>query len=158
MLKTLLLTTPSLTPLLLRLVLGLVILPHGLQKAFGLFGGFGFTATMQYFGSLHIPPVFGLLAILAESVGALMLIFGAATRLAALGVGVTMTVAALTVHLPNGFFMNWFGQQKGEGLEFFLLAVTMSLALVARGAGALSIDRSLTGTRSADELPAYQRA
>lgn len=147
MIQTLLSTSRTLTPLLLRLTLGLVILPHGLQKAFGLFGGYGFTGTIEYFGSLHIPTVFGLLAILAESVGALLLILGAFSRLAALGVGVTMLTAALTVHLPNGLFMNWFGQQKGEGVEFFLLAIVIAVSVLIQGGGALSVDQFLTRKR-----------
>ena len=145
MLRRLIATSNDLTPMLLRLILGLVILPHGLQKAFGLFGGYGFTGTMTYFtDTLGIPYVFGVLAILAELVGSLMLIFGALSRLAAVGIGVTMLVAILTVHLPNGFFMNWFGNQKGEGFEYFLLAIGLSLGVMIQGSGALSVDRFLS--------------
>jgi len=50
-------------------------------------------------------------------------------------------VAALMVHVQNGFFMNWFGNQSGEGFEYHLLVVGMSLALVISGGGKWSLDR-----------------
>lgn len=130
--------------LIARVALGLVILPHGLQKTFGWFGGAGFEGTMGFLsGHMGIPAVFAVLAILAESLGALALIFGLLGRVSALGVGITMAVAALMVHVPNGFFMNWFGSQKGEGLEYFVLAVSLALITLIKGSGALSLDRVL---------------
>jgi putative oxidoreductase len=48
------------------------------------------------------------------------------------------------VHLQNGFFMNWFGNQKGEGYDYHLLAIAIAAALLLRGAGAFSVDRALT--------------
>ena len=138
-------TNDSGTLLLLRTVLALVILAHGLQKLFGWFGGFGFAGTMGYFtDTLGIPWIFGFAAILAETVGALLLFAGLLSRLAALSIGVVMIVATLTVHLSNGFFMNWFGTQAGEGFEFFLLATAMAAAVVVGGGGAWSVDRRLT--------------
>ncbi len=133
-------TDNSTSLLLQRIVLGLVVLPHGLQKTLGLFGGGGFDGTMGYFASLGMPAVLGALVIAAESLGAIGLIAGAGTRLAAFGVAATMVGAALLVHLPNGFFMNWFGNQAGEGFEFHLLAVALALPIVVRGAGAYSVD------------------
>lgn len=128
----------------LRLALGIMILPHGLQKTFGLFGGYGFSGTMGFFtDTMGIPWIFAFAAILAEFLGGIGLITGTLTRLAALGVGVTMLVAALTVHLQHGFFMNWFGAQKGEGVEFFILAIGIAVALIIKGGGALSVDRAL---------------
>ena len=143
-LTALLATTDSLVPLVLRVALGIVILPHGLQKTFGWFGGSGFGGTMQWFDSIGIPAVLGILAIAADTLGALGLIAGVATRIAAFGVGVNMVVAALMVHRPNGFFMNWSGAQQGEGFEFHILATAMSLALIAAGGGKWSGDRALT--------------
>ncbi|MCX6568283.1 MAG: DoxX family protein [Candidatus Aminicenantes bacterium] len=100
-----------------------MILPHGAQKVLGWFGGGGFTATMRGFESnFHIPTVFALLAILAESVGAVALIAGFFTRIAALALSVDMLVAIALVHLKNGFFMNWGGTAKGEGFEYHILA------------------------------------
>ncbi len=94
---------------------------------------------------MGIPYIFALLAILAEFFGALGLIVGLGTRIAALGIGVTMAVATLMVHVPNGFFMNWYGNQAGEGVEFHLLSIGMALALIFSGAGKWSLDRLLAG-------------
>lgn len=124
----------------LRLALGIMILPHGLQKTLGWFGGYGFKGTMGYLtGQVGAPWIFAFLAILAESVGGLMLIAGFGTRLAALGVGGVMLVAA-AMHWSNGFFMNWVGNQKGEGVEFHLLALGMVVALLILGGGKWSVD------------------
>src|SRR5262249_5985449 len=107
----------------LRVALGVVMLPHGAQKLLGWFGGNGFEGTMGFFtGSLGVPYVIALLAIIAEFFGAIGLITGLLSRVAALGIAAVMAVAAYTVHLPNGFFMNWTGQQQGEGFEFHILA------------------------------------
>lgn len=126
-----------------RIILGLVILPHGAQKLLGWYGGYGFTASMGYFtDQLGIPAVLALLAIVAESFGALGLILGFLSRIAAVGVGAVMAVASF-YHLPNGFFMNWFGNQAGEGIEFHLLAIALAVAVVIRGSGALSVDALL---------------
>lgn len=139
-LPSLVATGDSFAPTVLRLSLGFMILPHGLQKTLGWFGGYGFNGTMGYLtGQVGAPWIFALLAILAESVGGLMLIAGFGTRLAALGVGGVMLVAA-TMHWSNGFFMNWFGNQKGEGVEFHLLALGIVAALLILGGGKWSVD------------------
>lgn len=128
----------------IRVALGLVILPHGLQKTIGWFGGYGFSATMDSFTSgMGIPAAFAFLAIAAESAGALGLITGLFSRVAALGVGSVMAVAAM-MHRTNGFFMNWSGTQAGEGFEFHLLAMGMAIAVMIAGAGRWSIDRALS--------------
>jgi putative oxidoreductase len=127
---------------LLRLTLGLVMLPHGLQKTVGWFGGYGYTGTMGWFASLGIPAVLGFLAIAAETAGAVALITGITTRIAAFGVAVTLAVAS-TMHASNGFFMNWSGQQKGEGIEFHILGVAIAVVLMIGGAGRFSIDRAI---------------
>lgn len=128
----------------LRLALGAVMLPHGAQKLLGWFGGHGFEGTMGYFtGVLGIPSVLAFLVILAESVGALALIAGFFGRLSAAGLGLVMAGAIFFGHLEHGFFMNWSGQQAGEGFEFHLLAIGIALALTLRGSGAWSLDRLL---------------
>ncbi|HET9948334.1 MAG TPA: DoxX family protein [Longimicrobiales bacterium] len=130
-----------------RLALGAMILPHGLQKVFGWFGGYGLGATLSAFTeTLGIPWVLALAAILSESVGGLALLLGLGGRLAALAVGTVMVVAALTQHVQNGFFMNWAGTLPAgtEGFEFHLLAVALAAVVVLRGSGALSLDRVLT--------------
>jgi len=138
-------TTDTWAPLVLRVTLGLLIFPHGAQKLLGWFGGYGFSGTMGFFtGTLGIPALFAFLAIVAESFGALGLIVGLATRVAALGVGATMAVAALVTYSQNGyFFMNWFGAQSGEGIEYHLLAVGVAMALIVSGGGKWSLDRLL---------------
>ncbi|MBL9201390.1 MAG: DoxX family protein [Opitutaceae bacterium] len=142
-LTSLVATGDSFAPLFLRLALGAMILPHGLQKTVGWFGGYGFQGTMGWLtGTVGAPWIVALLAILAESVGGLMLILGAGTRPAAVGVGAVMLVAA-KMHLANGFFMNWTGKQAGEGVEFHLLAVGIAVALVILGGGRASVDRAL---------------
>ena len=126
----------------LRLVLGIVFFAHGAQKMLGWFGGYGFTGTMGFFtGMMHIPAVFAFLAIAAEFFGGLGLIFGLFTRVAAFGMFCNMFVAVAMVHHQFGFFMNWAGTQKGEGFEFHLLALAITILLMIRGAGAASVDR-----------------
>lgn len=145
MLKKLLTTKDDISMMTLRITLGLVIFPHGAQKLFGWFGGYGFSGTMHHFTeNMGIPYLFALLAILAESFGALGLIVGLGTRIAALGVGATIGVAAFMGHVQHGFFMNWFGKQAGEGFEYHLLVVGMALALIIRGGGKWSLDRLLS--------------
>jgi len=127
--------------LLVRIALGIVILPHGMQKALGLFGGYGFAGTVGFFESMGMPFLVGTLVILAEFVGSIGLILGFGTRFMAFSVGLTMAGAAvLGGHLNNGFFMNWFGMQKGEGLEYFILVVGMALAVLISGSGKFSFD------------------
>ena len=133
-------TDGTLIPLVLRLALVIVIFPHGAQKALGWFGGHGFAGTMGYFRSQGIPMVFGLLAIAAEFLGSLGVAVGLLTRVAAFGIACVMLVAILTVHRPYGFFMNWFGNKKGEGFEFHLLALGIAIALILGGGGRWSID------------------
>ena len=144
MLTSLLATDASKSRLFQRLVLGAVLLPHGLQKTIGAFGGHGFDGTMTYFTqALHIPAPLAVLVILAESLGALALIFGVGTRIAAFGAAATMVGAALLTHLPYGFFMDWFGAQGGEGFEYHLLAIALAIPLVVKGGGAYAVDRAL---------------
>lgn len=140
-LHTLIATTDSLPLMITRVLLGLVMLPHGMQKLFGMFGGFGFSGTMGFFtGQLGLPWVLGFLVIMAESFGSLLLIFGFATRFAAFGIFCVMLGAALMAHWQFGFFMNWSGQQGGEGFEFHILAMAMAATLMVGGAGKASID------------------
>jgi putative oxidoreductase len=137
-------TNDDTVALVLRLILGIVFFPHGMQKLLGWFGGYGFEGTMGFVtAKLGIPAVFAFLAIIAEGLGSLGLIAGLGTRIAAFGIAVNMAVAMLMLHLPNGFFMNWFGNQKGEGYEFHLLAIGMAVSLLIAGGGKWSVDRVL---------------
>jgi putative oxidoreductase len=130
----------------IRVLLGVIFFAHGAQKMLGWFGGYGFSGTMGFFtGALHIPAVFAFLAIAAEFFGGLGLIFGVLTRVAAFGIAVNMLVAITMVHSRFGFFMNWSGNQKGEGVEYHLLAMAICVFLMLEGAGAFSVDRKLSG-------------
>jgi putative oxidoreductase len=142
-LRPLLATSRSIPLFVVRVALGAVMIPHGAQKAFGAFGGPGLDATMRSFAELGIPYALGLCAIAAELLGGVALVLGLLTRVAAFGIGTVMVVAVWQVHLRNGFFMNWTGQQAGEGYEYHVLATSMALALVLGGAGAPSVDRFL---------------
>jgi len=134
---------PCLASLFLRLALGIMIFPHGAQKLLGWFGGYGYSGTIQFFtGTLHIPYVFALAAILIEFFGGIALILGLFTRVAAVLVGLELAIAAYLVHLPNGFFMNWGGQQKGEGIELFILVLGIAIALALLGGGGISLDKA----------------
>jgi putative oxidoreductase len=145
MFRKLLATSDDWTLTLLRLVMGVIFFAHGAQKTFGWFGGYGFSGTMGFFTQMmHIPAPFAFLAICAEFLGGVGLILGALGRLAAFGIACNMVVAILMVHHNFGLFMNWSGQQKGEGFEFHLLAIAIAVVLMARGSGAFSVDRALT--------------
>ncbi|OGW48489.1 MAG: hypothetical protein A2078_15730 [Nitrospirae bacterium GWC2_57_9] len=142
MIKKLLHTENDAAALVLRIMLGVVFFPHGMQKLLGWFGGYGFEGTMGFFtGKLGIPAAFAFLAIMAEGFGSLGLIAGLFTRVAALGISVTIAVAAYLMHIQNGFFMNWFGNQKGEGYEYHLLAIAIGVALMITGGGRWSVDK-----------------
>ncbi len=127
--------------LIARLALGLVVFPHGAQKLFGWFGGYGYEGTMGFLTSkagLSYPAA--LLVVLIESIGALMILLGLGTRIAALGIFGLFAGILATSHSSFGFFMNWTGQQKGEGMEYFFLLLGLALVLLITGGGALSID------------------
>lgn len=136
-------TRDDLGLLVARLALGIVILPHGLQKTLGLFGGAGFSGTMGFFTQQGIPSVIAFLIIIAESFGALGLIVGFLSRLAAFGISLVMLGAIFMVHLPNGFFMNWFGTKQGEGFEFHIIAIGLGLVVLIGGGGTWSVDKLL---------------
>jgi putative oxidoreductase len=144
MLKRLTSTSNDVSLTALRVVLGVVFFAHGAQKMLGWFGGYGFHGTMGFFEHMGMPAPVALLIICTEFFGGLGLIVGLLTRIAALGIGVEMIGAIFLVHLPNGFFMNWFGTQKGEGFEYHLLTIAMAAALLLRGAGAFSADLALS--------------
>jgi putative oxidoreductase len=123
-------------------MLGIVMFPHGAQKLLGWFGGFGFSGTMGAFTEqMGIPWIIALLVIIGESLGAIGLILGFLTRFTAFGMTCIMVGAIWLVHWPNGFFMNWFGKQAGEGFEYHLLVLAISVALMIAGGGKWSVDK-----------------
>jgi putative oxidoreductase len=153
MIRRLLSTTDDPTQTILRLVLGAVFFAHGAQKMLGWFGGHGFNATMTSFThNMGIPALFAFLAIAAEFFGGLGLLVGLLGRVAAFGILCNMVVAIIMVSSHVGFFMNWFGTQKGEGYEYHLLAIALCVAIVVKGSGAFSVDRALTSSHPSNVL------
>src|SRR6185369_15419255 len=141
--QSLVATGDSFAPLFLRVALGVMMFPHGAQKLLGWFGGYGFTGSMGYFtGTVGTPYVVGLLVILGEFFGSLLLIAGLGTRFAAASLVLIMLGAAWQLR-ANGFFMNWFGNQKGEGIELFILVIGIAISLVVSGGGKWSLDSAL---------------
>lgn len=125
-------------------MLGILLFPHGAQKMLGWFGGYGFSGTMNFFtGTVGLPWIIGFLVILIEFVGSLFLIAGIAVRITALAVIADMVGIIFSSHIQNGFFINWFGNQAGEGFEYHLLVITMAVSLLISGAGKWSLDRRL---------------
>lgn len=141
--KKLVSTTDDAGLALIRIALGVVMFPHGAQKVLGWFGGYGWEGTMGWLtGSLGIPAVFAVLAILAEFLGSLGLITGLLGRVAAFGILCNMVVAVWLLHGKVGFFMNWnLTAGSGEGFEFHILAAAMALLIIWKGSGAYSVDR-----------------
>ena len=145
MFSKLLSTQDDVAPLVMRIMLGVVFFPHGAQKVFGWFGGYGLDVTLYFFSqTICIPLVLAVLVIAAESLGALGLIAGFLTRVAAFGIASVMAGAIFTVHLKHGFFMNWTGNQAGEGFEYHLLAIALAIALMITGGGKASVDSFLS--------------
>jgi putative oxidoreductase len=142
MFKNIMATRADVGPLIIRLGLGAVIWPHGAQKVMGLFHGPGFSQTLKTFEThFGIPTWATVLVMAAEFLGAIGLVVGCFTRVAAAGIVAVMIGAIHMAHWQNGFFMNWYGKQTGEGFEYHLLVIAMALALIFTGAGAFSIDR-----------------
>ena len=134
-------TDHSTVGLILRLTLGFIMLPHGAQKLFGLFGGFGFKATMNFFtDTMKLPWAIAFSIIAIEFFCSVALIAGFTSRLCAALFFVVMLGAIVTTNFSNGFFMNWFGAQKGEGFEYHLLVMGICAAVMITGSGKYSID------------------
>jgi putative oxidoreductase len=128
----------------IRLLLGIVFFAHGAQKMLGWFGGYGFSGTLSAFSTSGMPGPLALFVILTEFFGSVALICGAFARVASGAIALLMVGAIVMVHAHFGFYMNWFGQQKGEGFEFHLLAIGLAVAVLVRGAGSFSIDGLLS--------------
>lgn len=132
------------TGLVTRATIGLILFPHGAQKMTGAFGGYGFSGTMGFFtDTLHLPWLIGFMVIVIEFVGSLCLLAGFASRIWSALTLVLMLGIVFTSHADNGFFMNWFGNQKGEGYEYHLLMIGLSAATFINGSGKFSIDERM---------------
>ena len=134
--------TDRMAPLMLRIPLGLILMAHGSQKLLGLFGGHGLTSTFKHFEGMGIPPIFTLLAIIAEFGGGFGVLTGFLTRLSAAGIAGVMLVAIYKVHWINGFFLNLnCAAGRGHGIEFNIALLGMALYLVIAGGGQWCLDR-----------------
>ena len=135
-------TDPDWTLTAVRIILGVVFFAHGAQKLLGWFGGAGLKETLRTlhdFVGLPVPLAF--VAVMSEFIGGLGLIVGLLSRVAAIGICITMLSAIATVHWRFGLFMNWLGDRKGHGFEYHLLAIALAIVVIVRGGGAFSLDR-----------------
>jgi putative oxidoreductase len=140
-----------LAPLVIRLVLGVIFFAHGAQKVLGWWGGGGWSATLDAFTRQGMPAPVAMLVMLGELLGGIGLVVGCLTRVAAAGIAIIMLGAIVLVHLPNGFFINWFMTPgRGHGIEANLAYLAMAVALVLAGAGPVSVDEALFGARRVD--------
>jgi putative oxidoreductase len=128
----------------IRIVLGVVFFAHGAQMALGWFGGAGLESTVRTIReNLHFPEPLALLSVAAQFLGGLGLIVGLLSRVASFGIAIVMSVALFVVHRKFGFFMNWFGEKQGHGIEYHVLVLALGLTVMIRGAGAFSLDQVL---------------
>lgn len=145
MFQKLIRTDDDIASTVLRLTLAIVFFPHGAQKVLGWWGGGGFSASMEFFtSSSGMPWIIAFLVIMGEFLGPIGLAAGFMSRFAAFGIGLIMLGAIFLAHIQHGFFMNWYGAQQGEGIEYHLLAIGLAIAVMLRGSGALSVDRVLS--------------
>jgi putative oxidoreductase len=135
--------TELIAPLMVRIPLGLIFMAHGSQKLLGLFGGQGLSGTFKTFEEkMGIPPIFTLLAIIAEFGGGFGVLSGFLTRLSATGISAVMMVAIYKVHWANGFFLNMTcSAGRGHGIEYNAALLGMALYLVIAGGGQWCLDR-----------------
>jgi putative oxidoreductase len=144
MLRNLFSTDPDWTLTIIRTILGVIFFAHGAQKLLGWFGGSGLKETIRTMHDfLGLPPPLAIVAVATEFLGGAGLIVGLLSRVAAVGIGMTMLSAIVMVHGRNGLFMDWFGARKNHGYEYHLLAIALAVVLVVKGSGALSLDRIL---------------
>jgi putative oxidoreductase len=132
----------------LRIIAGIIVFPYGMQKLFGWFSAPGFgppgiNAALAQLTAKNIPKSLAWLIIIGQSFGSIALMSGFLGRIAAGGLFIIFT-GALMIHLPDGWTLNWFGSKRGEGVEYFVLLLSVLLVIVLKGSGALSIDGWLT--------------
>ena len=144
MIKKILNTESNWGALVARLTLGIVLFPHGAQKMLGWFGGYGFTATLDAFTQqMNLPWLVACAVICIEFFGSIFLILGLASRLWSLAISGLFVGIIFTTHLQHGFFMNWYGNQAGEGYEYALLIIGIAMAVLINGSGKYALDRQL---------------
>lgn len=135
--------TDLLAPLMVRIPLGVIFMAHGSQKLLGLFGGQGLTGTFKIFEEkMGVPPIFTLLAIIAEFGGGFGILSGFLTRLSAAGIAAVMMVSIYKVHWVHGFFLNInCVAGRGHGIEYNIALLGMALYLLIAGGGRWCLDR-----------------
>lgn len=139
--KKLITTHPNLGFSIARLTLGLVIFPHGAQKLFGIFGGYGYSGTMESLTTqMGLPSIVAFSVIMIEFFGSISLLLGLFSRFWALSLTGMFTGIIITTQLEHGFFMNWYGNQAGEGYEYSLLVIGLAMSVLFNGSGKWSID------------------
>jgi len=123
---------------LMRLAVGAFLIPHGMQKLFGAYGG-NIANTAAGFAKAGIEPALPLAYTVGciEFFGGILIAIGLLTRVAAAAVVIMMTVAVVKVHLGNGFFWN------NRGFEYPALWGILAFAIFLRGGGAMSVDRAI---------------
>ena len=143
MIYTLLQTDADYVYLFLRVVAGIIIFPYGMQKLFGWFddlgGGVGIKETLMRMSAKKIPSWIAWLIIIGQSIGSIALMLGCLGRIAA-GANFIIFTGALIVHAPDGWTMNWLGKKKGEGIEYFILLLSILIVITIQGSGAFSVD------------------
>jgi putative oxidoreductase len=136
-------TTHDLIALLSRLTIGIVLFPHGAQKLLGWWNGYGYDGTMHYFTHIvGIPYEVGFLVIMIEFFGPILLVLGLWTRVAAAAIMVVMIGVIISVQ-HQYFFMDWFRNQQGEGMEFFFLMIGLCLVSILNGGGKFAATKLL---------------
>src|SRR5438445_6098320 len=137
--------------LIARLVVGLGLAAHGMQKLLGWFGGYGLEGTGGFFEGIGFRPglLFALAAGVGDVAGGLLTATG---LLGPIGPGVIITVmvvAIVAVHLPNGFF----AQQNGY--ELALIYAVVAFVLAVAGPGTYSLDGLLGFSRLSQPAVAW---
>lgn len=120
--------------LLLRIFAGIGMLTHGVPKIMGgpeLWEKVG--GVMSKIGVPGPAVLWGFMAAVAESVGALLLLLGALTTIASFLILFTMTVASLVAHAGDPFARR----------EMALLYLFIALCFMLKGAGRYSVDKLL---------------
>lgn len=133
-------TTSGLAGTVLRIPVGLILMAHGSQKLFGMFGGYGLEGTGQWMASIGLNPgyLMALLSGSSEFFGGLALLLGLLVRPASAVVAFTMLVAIFSVHISNGLFL------ANNGYEYALTLFVVATSLVISGAGSYSFDKVLS--------------
>jgi len=146
MLRSLLETQPNYVYLFLRVIAGLIIFPYGMQKLFGWFedfgGGVGTREVLSRMNEKKIPSAIAWMVIIGQSLGSIGLILGCLGRIAAAANFIIFTGAIFT-HVEDGWTMNWTGKKKGEGIEYFVMLLSILFIIIITGSGPVSIDRWL---------------